>query len=111
MDDPAPTDVRVALITTPDAPTAEHLILDLLEHDLAVCGNIVPGITSIYRWQGAIERSAEVLVVVKTTESRVAGLIEQVAATHPYEVPEVIVLPVVAGHEPYMDWVRSGGRE
>ncbi len=102
-----PTDVRVALVTLPDASTAETLVRALVEEGVAACGNIVPGVVSIYRWQGAVERAAEVLVVLKTTVTAVPVLLERVPALHPYEVPEVLVLPVAAGHEPYLRWVAA----
>lgn len=106
---PTWTDVRVALVTAPDAATAERLVHGLVESGLAACGNIVPGVVSIYRWKGSTEVDREVLIVLKTTEGAVPLLIEQVVQAHPYEVPEVLVLPVTAGHRPYLDWVRGAG--
>ena len=100
-------DVRVALVTAPDAGTAETLVHTLVEEGVVACGNIVPGVVSIYRWQGQVERAGEVLVVLKTTAAAVPRLLEQVPALHPYEVPEVLVLPVAAGHEPYLAWVAA----
>ncbi len=102
-----PTDVRVALVTAPDAGAAEALVQALVEEGVAACGNIVPGVVSIYRWQGQVERAAEVLVVLKTTAAAVPRLLERVPALHPYEVPEVLVLPVAAGHQPYLAWVAG----
>ena len=101
------TDVRTVLLTAPDADSATRIVTALVEERLAACGNIVPGVTSIYRWQGAVEHAAEVLVMMKTTTARVDQLIERVSALHPYDVPEVLVLPVLAGHQLYLEWVAS----
>jgi periplasmic divalent cation tolerance protein len=100
------TDVRVVLMTAPDPATGERLANTLVEERLATCANLVAGLTSIYWWQGKVERVAEVLLILKTVESRVQALRERAVALHPYEVPEVLVLEVSEGHEPYLDWVR-----
>ena len=102
--------VRVVLVTAPNTAVAEQLVRTLVAEDLAACGNIVPQITSIYRWKGEVQQDTEVLIVLKTTKDRAAALIRRVPELHPYEVPEVIVLPVEAGHEPYLDWVRGAGQ-
>lgn len=104
------TDARVALVTAPDTDTAERIVHALVEERVVACGNILPGLTSIYRWKGAIERDAEVLVVLKMTSAAVPRLLERVPALHPYDVPEVLVLPVAAGHEPYLDWLDDSAR-
>ena len=103
------TDVRVVLVTAPDLETAERLVRTLVEEGLVACGNIVPAMTSIYVWQGTIEQSNEVLIILKAAESKVTRLTRRVPELHPYEVPEVLVLPVVAGHHAYLDWVRGAG--
>lgn len=101
------TDGRVVLVTAPDAEAAERLVGTLLEERLVACANLVPGVTSIFRWKGAVEHQSEVLIVLKTVAANVAALLERVPALHPYEVPEVLVVPVVAGHGAYLDWVRQ----
>lgn len=93
-------------MTAPDREAAERLGRALVEERLAACASIVPSLISTYRWQGVVERAEEALIIVKTTESRVAELTERAVALHPYEVPEVLVLPVGQGHEPYLHWVR-----
>jgi periplasmic divalent cation tolerance protein len=98
---------RVALVTVADAAAAEVLVRRLVEERVVACGNIIPGLTSIYRWEGRVEQSAEVLVVFKTTEAGARRLLERVPELHPYDVPEVLVLPVEAGHGPYLDWVAG----
>lgn len=98
-------DVRVVLITAPVGDAAAGIARDLVEKRLAACVNIVAGVRSLYRWEGAIQDDREDLLIVKTTEARVADLIARVHEVHPYSVPEVIALPVVAGSEPYLRWV------
>jgi periplasmic divalent cation tolerance protein len=101
------SDVRIVLVTAPDPRGAATLIRTLVEERLAACGSIVPGIISIYRWNGEIREETEVLIVLKTTAAGAGKLALRVPALHPYDVPEVLVLPVLDGHLPYLDWVRS----
>lgn len=101
------TGARVVLVTAPDAAAAEELVGTLVEEGVVACGNILPGIRSIYRWEGRVENSTEALVLFKTTVDGAARLAERVPALHPYDVPEVLVLPVEAGHRPYLDWIAE----
>ncbi len=110
MPETGDTGVRVALVTAPDAATAERIVTALVEAGLAACGNIVQGVTSIYRWEGAIHRDAELLIVLKTTAATADRLIHKVAEVHPYEVAEVLILPVESGHSPYLAWVAASCR-
>ncbi len=100
-------DVRVVLVTAPDPEVAGSLARALVAERLAACVNLVPGIRSLYRWEGEVQDDAEVLLVIKTTEGRVAPLAERVAALHPYDLPEVLALPAVGGSAPYLDWVAT----
>lgn len=102
-----PADGRVVLVTAPDAGVAEELVERLVAEGVVACGNIVAGVTSIYRWQGEVERATESLVVFKTTAAGAARLIERVPELHPYDVPEVLVLSLEAGHRPYLDWISE----
>jgi periplasmic divalent cation tolerance protein len=99
--------VDVALVTAPSRDVAERIVTAAVEERLAACGNIVPGITSIYRWEGAVERADEVLIVFKTVRASVPKLMVRVQELHPYEVPEVLVLPVAAGLTSYLEWVAA----
>ena len=99
--------IRVALITAPDLETATGIARALVEEHLVACVNLVPGIRSIYRWEGNIEEDAEVLLVVKTRADRADALVDRVAELHPYELPEVVMLPAVGGSLAYLDWVRG----
>lgn len=103
----ATDDIRVALLTAPDLETAERLVQTLVAERIIACGNIMPGIVSIYRWEGEVERSAEVQVIMKTTSAEVQRLLDRVPELHPYEVPEVLIIPVEVGYRPYLSWVRE----
>ena len=103
----AARDARVVLVTTPDADSARHIARTLVEERHAACGNIVPRITSIFRWQGVVQEEAETLLVLKTSDDRLAALTERVTELHPYDVPEVLALPVAAVNQPYLDWLGA----
>jgi len=101
------TDALVVLVTAPSAEKAAELARALVEERLAACGNVVPGLRSIYRWQGKVEDEAEALLVLKTTRARFEALRERILALHPYEVPEVLALPVEAGSAAYLAWIAG----
>lgn len=95
----------VAFTTVPAGHDAEALARTLVERGLAACVNIVPGVTSIYQWDGAIETSQEQQLVIKTGRDRVAELDQAIAELSPYDVPECIVIPIVAGSRGYLAWL------
>jgi periplasmic divalent cation tolerance protein len=97
----------VALMTAPSADAAAAIARALVGEGLAACVNIVPGVRSIYRWKDELCDDAEVLCVIKTRADRFEALRERVVALHPYEVPEIIALPLAAGHAPYLAWLDS----
>lgn len=103
--------VVVCHCTCPDAGTAERIAQALVSARLAACVNILPGVRSVYRWQGAIERADEVLLLAKTTRERLEPLIALVASLHPHELPEVIAVEVAAGLPAYLDWVVASASE
>ena len=103
-------DFLVVLSTCPDATTAESLGGVLVEESLAACVNVVPGLRSIYRWNDTVQADAEALMIIKTTAARFAALRERLVALHPYEVPEVVALPVADGHHAYLEWVSNATR-
>ena len=86
---------------------ARRLAAALVRHRVAACVNVVPRVESFFRWQGKIERASEALLVIKTRQERFEALRRRVLSLHPYEVPEIIALPLVAGHRPYLDWVGA----
>jgi periplasmic divalent cation tolerance protein len=97
----------VVLVTCPDRKVGERIARALVEERLAACVNVIPGLTSIYRWEGKICRDAEVLLVVKTRRIRLPALTRRVKALHPYSVPEVIALPLASGSASYLAWLRE----
>jgi periplasmic divalent cation tolerance protein len=99
------TGALVVLCTCPDEATATGIATALLAEELAACVNCVAGIRSIYRWEGQIRDDTEVLLVIKTSAARYGALETLVRARHPYELPEIIALPVVAGARDYLDWI------
>ncbi len=98
-------EVLIVLSTFADAETARQAARTLVEERLAACANIVPQIESIYRWREKIESGAEVLVIFKTTRGRYPQFEQRLRALHPYEVPEIVALPLATGHDPYLNWV------
>lgn len=101
----------IILTTWPDVESARAAAGKLVEEKLAACGNLVPGIESIYRWQGKIETSREVIVVFKTTAMRYAALEARIRELHSYEVPEILALPVGTGLPAYLRWVEESCRD
>jgi periplasmic divalent cation tolerance protein len=99
--------IVVALTTWPVDRDPAPFARALVEERLAACVNVLPEMTSTYRWQGATEEAAERQVILKTTSARVEALRSRVAALHPYDVPEFLVLRVVGGSEGYLGWVRQ----
>ena len=101
------TEALVVLCTVPTAELAAELARTLVEARLAACGNVVPGLRSVYRWQGKVEDEAEVLLVLKTTRERFPALRDELLRRHPYQVPEVLALPVEAGSAAYLEWLSA----
>lgn len=97
--------IRTILVTVPTEDTAVSLAKALVGEQLVACVNIVPGVRSIYRWQGKIEDEKELLLILKTQSERVDDVVARVGELHPYTVPEVIALPVLSGNPKYLDWV------
>ena len=99
--------IRIALTTAGSMDEAQELANALVERRLAACVNLIPNLTSIYRWQGAIEETSEVLLLIKTTAEQVAAVEAAVRELHSYEVPEFVALGVESGSQPYVDWLLS----
>lgn len=95
----------VCLCTCPDAASARRIADALVGERLAACVNLLPGISSVYRWQGRVERAEEVLLVVKTTRDRLEALTQRVQALHPHELPEVIAVDIAGGLPAYLAWI------
>jgi periplasmic divalent cation tolerance protein len=107
----AGADLIFVVTTLADAAAAERLVHTLLEDGLIACGNLLPAMTSIYRWKGSIERAGEVLVILKTRSSLADPLFARIAELHPYEVPELVALPVAKVSHAYSAWVRQETNE
>ena len=97
----------VVLITVPNSEVAEKIANTLVAEHLAACVNIVPEVTSIYFWRGEVCKDRELLLVIKTMSSLLGKLVSTVRKLHPYEVPEIIALPVIAGFREYLRWVED----
>lgn len=105
------TDAIVVFVTAPTADKAAELARLLVEEGLAACGNVVPGLRSIYRWEGKVHDEPEVLLILKTRAPLFEALRERVVAVHPYQCPEVLRVDVREGHEPYLQWIRDNVRQ
>ncbi len=99
------TDTLVVLVTAPSAEKAAEIARALVEERLAACGNVVPGIRSVYRWEGKVCEDAEALLLLKIPAARLDAVAARVAALHPYELPEVVALRIEGGSARYLDWI------
>jgi periplasmic divalent cation tolerance protein len=97
--------ILLALSTFPDRETAQRISNQLVTERFAACANILPAIESIYRWKEKIESGAEALVLFKLSEERQMAFQEKLRTLHPYEVPEIIFLPVTSALPEYLRWV------
>jgi periplasmic divalent cation tolerance protein len=95
----------VVLTNLPDQETALQLAQSLVDKRLAACVNVLDGCTSVYRWQGGIQTDREIPVLIKTRAKGYASLQAEILALHPYQVPEIIALPINRGFEPYLEWI------
>lgn len=94
-------------ITCPDEETAERISLHLLNEHLVACANIIPGVRSLYRWEGRIQRDDEVVVLLKTRRSLFRDVEAAVCTLHPAKVPCIVAFDLVGGHAPYLAWVDA----
>ena len=90
---------------------ANALAEAMVVEELAACVNILPSVRSVYRWQGAVETADEVLLVIKSRENLFESLRLRIIELHPYDVPEVIAVPILAGHGPYLEWIDNSTRD
>lgn len=103
-------DIQIVFITAPDAAQGQAIAEALVRERLAACVNLISGVESVYRWEGQVQKDAEVLLVVKTRQDRCKALEERVLELHPYDVPEVLAIPVTSGSAPYLNWVAEESR-
>jgi periplasmic divalent cation tolerance protein len=107
MSDQSGTAEIVIYITAPSEDDAAKIARSLVESRLAACVNIIKNVRSIYTWQGNIEDDSEVLMIVKTQKKHLDALSSKVKELHSYDVPEIIVLPIIAGSEDYLKWIKD----
>lgn len=99
--------LRLVIVTCPSIESARTLAEAMLERRLIACANLIPSIESIYRWKGAIEKSSETLLLLKTVENQIPALETALVEAHPYEIPEFVVLTPTAVHSKYAQWVAG----
>lgn len=104
---PDRNNIVVIFVTAPDARLAEELARTLLADRLVACVNIVPGLQSLYWWEGAVQSSDEVLMLMKARAADLDAVAERVRSLHPYSVPEVIAADISGGLQAYLDWVQG----
>ena len=109
-DNRRPMPVRLVLSTCPDAETADRMARALVDERLAACVSTLPGVVSTYRWQGRVEQSREVQLLIKTSPDRLDALTTRLLELHPYELPEVLVVETAGGLAAYADWVADQTR-
>ena len=99
--------VRLVVSSFPDEHVAARCVEMLVTERHAACGSILSGAVSIFWWKGALEREVEAIVLLKTSHEKVGALLARAAEIHPYDVPELLVLPIEDGHPEYLQWVGS----
>ena len=97
----------MVLSTCADKDSADRLAMMLVEQGLAACVNILPGARSVYRWQGGIETADEQLLLIKTADSHYPAVEQAIRTHHPYELPEVVAVPLTAGSKDYLSWLKT----
>jgi len=102
-----PSSTLITLCTCPSQTVAEEIANSLVKQGIAACINIIPKVTSIYKWQGKLERDDEALMLIKTDRSRYQDLEQALTTLHPYELPEIIAVPVEQGLTGYLNWVTQ----
>ncbi|MCC7097672.1 MAG: divalent-cation tolerance protein CutA [Thermomonas sp.] len=100
-------DVLLCLTTCPDAASGERIAEALVDEQLAACVNVLPGLRSTYRWQGAVERADELLLLIKTTRAAWPALQARLLELHPYELPELLAVKPADGLPAYLQWVAD----
>ena len=94
-------------VTTPDEPFARAIAESVVGQRLAACANILPGMQSIYWWNGAVESARESILILKTRQDLVDSLSDAIKSMHPYECPCIVALPIIGGNESFLEWILS----
>lgn len=100
----------IALVTAANKKEAQKIALSLIKNKLAACVNIVDKINSLFVWEGKLDRAKEALLVIKSKKEKLPKIIKEVKSLHSYEVPEIIAIPVIAGHDEYLRWIDASLR-
>ena len=100
-------EIHIVFCTVPDTATGQRIANQLVEYGLAACVNLIPGIESVYRWKGQLEKASEVLLMIKSRSADYPDVETAISALHPYELPEIIAVPLSNGFSGYLDWVRT----
>ena len=104
-------DFAIILTTASAVEEGQSIANILVEKELAACVNIIPNISSVYRWEGQIQSESEVLLLIKTTKDLEAAVYLEVQKVHSYDTPELITLPITNGSETYLDWLTAAVRK
>ena len=97
----------IVLVTCPDKENANKISSSLIEKKLAACVNTITNVESIFRWKGKIEKSSENLLIIKSKKRLLKKLITDVQQNHPYQLPEILALPIIGGSKAYIDWLNN----
>ncbi|KAG2327858.1 hypothetical protein Bca52824_010586 [Brassica carinata] len=100
----------VVYVTVPNREAGKKLANSIVQEKLAACVNIVPGVESVYEWEGKVQSDSEELLIIKTRQSLLESLTEHVKANHEYDVPEVIAFPITGGSDKYLEWLKNSTR-
>jgi periplasmic divalent cation tolerance protein len=101
------SDALLVITNVPDLAHAQAIARQMIDLRLAACVNILPAVQSVYRWQGAVEEASEVTLLIKTVRDRYTELESAIKSAHPYQVPEIVALPIAAGLPAYLDWIAQ----
>lgn len=104
------TEQLIVLNTCPAADSARRIAATLVERQLAACVTIINGVESVYEWQGKIESDTECLLVIKCSRDAYTALEQVLQALHPYELPEIVAVPIKAGLPAYLDWINNNSK-
>ena len=102
-----PADAHIVINTCPDTETAQRIAASLVEENLAACVNIIDNVRSVYRWQGRLQNDGEVLLLIKSPVSRFSALQDWLQELHPYELPEIVAVPITDGLPGYLSWINN----
>ena len=104
-------EIQIVFCTVPDSDSGHRIAARLVQDGLAACVNLITGIESVYRWKGQLEKASEVLLMIKSRSADYTEVEAAISALHPYELPEIIAVPVSSGLPGYLDWVNNVDNE